>query len=200
LARARRRSNGGCWRGYCGGTRYPDGGGLSAAGRAGREKVRLQAAECFAEGLRRQRWRGDCGSHRIRRMCGVGAGARAGRPPWRPGALAGRCARLSGAQLERPGCAGGRPGRLGLGHRPAVDAGPGHRANRPAVPCPLHAARNVIPAAPPRLHTAGPSAPGRRAGRGGHRRVAGRDGRAHPPNQERRARAQRCLRLAAARS
>src|SRR6266700_1971493 len=31
--------------------RYPDGGGLSAAGRARREKVRLQAAEWFAEGV-----------------------------------------------------------------------------------------------------------------------------------------------------
>ena len=30
--------------------RYPDGGGLTAAGRARREKVRLQAAEWFAEG------------------------------------------------------------------------------------------------------------------------------------------------------
>jgi predicted RNA polymerase sigma factor len=31
--------------------RYPDGGGLSAAGRARREKVRLRAAERFAEGV-----------------------------------------------------------------------------------------------------------------------------------------------------
>jgi hypothetical protein len=31
--------------------RYPDGGGLSAAGRVRREKVRLQAAEWFAEGV-----------------------------------------------------------------------------------------------------------------------------------------------------
>ena len=38
----------GCWRGYCGGMRYPDGGGLYAAGRARREKLRLQAAEWFA--------------------------------------------------------------------------------------------------------------------------------------------------------
>ncbi len=32
--------------------RYPDGGGLSAAGRARREEVRLQAAEWFAEGVK----------------------------------------------------------------------------------------------------------------------------------------------------
>ena len=31
--------------------RYPDGGGLTAAGRVRREKVRLQAAEWFAEGV-----------------------------------------------------------------------------------------------------------------------------------------------------
>ena len=31
--------------------RYPDGGGLTAAGRARREQVRLQAAELFAQGV-----------------------------------------------------------------------------------------------------------------------------------------------------
>ena len=31
--------------------RYPDGGGLSAEGRAGREKVRLQAAQMFEQGM-----------------------------------------------------------------------------------------------------------------------------------------------------
>jgi hypothetical protein len=36
--------------GYCGGGRYPDSGGRSAAGRARHEKVRWQAAEWFAEG------------------------------------------------------------------------------------------------------------------------------------------------------
>ncbi len=35
----------------CTGATRPDGGGLSAAGRARREKVRLQAAEWFAEGV-----------------------------------------------------------------------------------------------------------------------------------------------------
>jgi hypothetical protein len=55
-------------RGYRGGMRYPDGGGgLSAVGRARWEKVRLQAAELFEEGLRRPNWHGGCGSHRTRR-------------------------------------------------------------------------------------------------------------------------------------
>ena len=46
------RGDGGCWWGYCGVMRYPDGGGLSAAGRVRREDVRLQAAEWFAEGMK----------------------------------------------------------------------------------------------------------------------------------------------------
>ena len=41
----------GWWRDYCGITRYPDGGGLSALGRARREALRLQAAAWFAEGI-----------------------------------------------------------------------------------------------------------------------------------------------------
>jgi transposase len=49
--------------------------------------VRLQAADWFAEGLRRRKWHGGFGSHVIRRMCGGGAG--------------GAVCRLSGAQLER---------------------------------------------------------------------------------------------------
>jgi transposase len=32
--------------------RYPDGGGLSAEGRARREKLRLQAAQMFEQGIR----------------------------------------------------------------------------------------------------------------------------------------------------
>jgi transposase len=36
---------------YLGAVRYPDGGGLTAEGRARREAVRLQAAELFAQGV-----------------------------------------------------------------------------------------------------------------------------------------------------
>jgi Winged helix-turn helix len=42
---------------------------------------------------------------------------------------------------ETAGNAGRRPSRLGLGRRPALDAGPGHDADRAAVPRPVHAAR-----------------------------------------------------------
>jgi Homeodomain-like domain len=37
---------------YAGGMRYPDGGGLTAEGRARREKVRLQAAQMFEQGIK----------------------------------------------------------------------------------------------------------------------------------------------------
>jgi len=81
--------------------RYPDGGGLSAAGRVRREEVRLQAAEWFAEGVEppevarrlrvssnsayvwRQRWRAG------------GEAALASRGP------GGAVCRLGGAQLAR---------------------------------------------------------------------------------------------------
>ena len=104
-------------------------------------------------------------------------------------ALAGR--RRGGAGLERrragrraswtrrssPGCAPrwSRPGGLRLGAGPAVDAGPGRRADRAAVPRPLHAARHVVPAAPDRVQPAGPRAPGGRARRGRDRGLAGGD-------------------------
>lgn len=59
--------------------------------------------------------------------------------------------------------------------RPAVDPGPGHGPGRPPVRGLLHAARHVVPAAPPRLLAPGPGPPGRRARRGRGRRVAGGD-------------------------
>src|ERR1035441_2102432 len=64
---------------------------------------------------------------------------------------------------------------MGVERGPAVDVGPGHHADGPAVPCPVHAARDVVPAAPPRVHPAGACAPGRGTGRGEDRRVAGGD-------------------------
>ena len=72
--------------------RYPDGGGLSAAGRARREKVRLQAAEWFAEGVTPPEVARRLRVWVIRRTCGGGAGGLVVRRRWRPGARAGRCA------------------------------------------------------------------------------------------------------------
>ena len=81
--------------------RYPDGGGLTAAGRARREKVRLQAAEWFAEGVTPPEV-----ARRLRVSCNS---AYAWRRRWRDGGTAalassgpgGAACRLSGAQLAR---------------------------------------------------------------------------------------------------
>src|SRR5262249_22654051 len=104
-----RRDRAGC-RGYCGAMRYRDGGGVAAAGRARREKVRLQAAEWFAEGVTPPEV-----ARRLRVSCNS---AYVGRRRWRAG---GRAALASGG----PGGAvcrlsGARPARL----RAALEAGP----------------------------------------------------------------------------
>src|SRR5271166_2562177 len=81
--------------------RYPDGGGLSAAGRVRREKVRLQAAEWFAEGVTppevARRLRVSCNSAYVwrRRWRAGGEAALASGGP------GGAVCRLGGAQLER---------------------------------------------------------------------------------------------------
>jgi transposase len=81
--------------------RYPDGGGLSAAGRARREEVRLQAAELFSQGI--------TPSQVAARLRVSSNSAYVWRRRWRAGgevALAskgpgGAVCRLSGAQLAR---------------------------------------------------------------------------------------------------
>src|SRR5262249_62174297 len=70
---------------------------------------------------------------------------------------------------------GARPRGAWVGPGPAVDPGPGRRRDRAAVPSPVHAARGVVLAAPDRVQPAGAGAPGRRAGRGGDRGLAGAD-------------------------
>ena len=82
--------------------RYPDGGGLSAAGRARREEVRLQAAEWFAEGVtppevaRRLRVSSNSAYAWRRRWRAGGEAALASRGPG--GAVSG------GARRSWPGC------------------------------------------------------------------------------------------------
>ena len=101
--------------------RYADGGGLTAEGRARREHVRLQAARLFEQ---------DMDARRIARILRVSTKSVY---QWRRAA--------GGLGLQGPGgCAckldetswrGCAPRwtdpALRLGHRPAVDAGPGHR-------------------------------------------------------------------------
>ena len=138
--------------------------------------MRLQAAEWFAEGVEppevARRLRVSCNSAYVwrRRWRAGGEAALASGGP------GGAVCRLSGAQLERL--------------RAALEAGPavwGWAEDQrwtlarvttligPAVPCPVHAARDLVPAAPPRVHPAGPGAPGRGARRGRDRGVAGHD-------------------------
>ena len=142
--------------------RYADGGGLTAEGRARREKVRLQAAEMFAQ---------DADPVQIARSLRVSTkSVYQWRRAWRAGgeeALAskgpgGSPCRLDEAQLAAAARrAGGRPGRARLGPGPAVDPGPGRGAGRAAVRGLLHAARDVVPAAPDRLLAPGPASTGR---------------------------------------
>jgi transposase len=81
--------------------RYPDGGGLSAVGRARRERVRLQAAELFAQDVSLVQV-----AHRLRVST---KSAYQWRRRWRSGGAAalaskgagGAVCRLSGAQVER---------------------------------------------------------------------------------------------------
>src|SRR5215831_19794834 len=132
--------------------RYPDGGGLTAAGRARRERVRLQAAQLFEQ---------DVSPVQVARGLRVSTkSAYQWRRRWRAGgeaALAsngagGAVCRLSAGQVARlRGALEGGPAAWGVGPRPAVDAGPGGHADRPAVPRPLHRARHLLPAAPSRL-------------------------------------------------
>ena len=90
--------------------RYPDGGGLTAAGRARREKVRLQAAEWFAEGVEPPEV--------ARRLRVSGNSAYVWRRRWRAGGTAALASRGPGGAVGR--LDGGQLGRL----RAALQAGP----------------------------------------------------------------------------
>ena len=90
--------------------RYPDGGGLTAAGRARREKVRLQAAEWFAEGVAPPEV-----ARRLRVSCNS---AYAWRRRWRDGGTAALASRGPGGAVCR--LDGGQLGLL----RAALEAGP----------------------------------------------------------------------------
>ena len=165
-----------CWRVYAGDMRYPDGGGLSAEGRARREKLRLQAAQMFEQDVEPVQVARCCGSAPSRRTSGGGAGGRAARRRWRPRARAGRGA--GWMRRSWPGCgprwtwarrrtAGGEDQRWTLARVAALIAR-------------LFHVRYTLRGASYLLHRIGfspqvPGAPGRGARRGGDRRLAGRD-------------------------
>ena len=140
--------------------RYADGGGLTARGRAARERVRLQATELFEQQLPT----GEIAA----RLRVSPKSVRAWRRAWTAGgspALASRgpggaVCKLSDAQLDRLADE--------LDRGPAAqewadwtsdqrrDPGPGHGADPPPVRSRLHPARGVLSAAPDRLDPAGP--------------------------------------------
>src|SRR6185437_7966605 len=111
--------------------------------------------------------------------CGMPmAAGLAGRRPGGAGVEGARRERLPAGRGAAGGAArgaGGRPGGARLGPGPAVDPGASRGPGRTAVRRGVHAARDVVPAAPPRLYPAGPGSPGRGAGRGRRRRMAGGD-------------------------
>ena len=140
--------------------RYPDGGGLTAAGRVRRERVRLQAAQMYEQDVSAVQV-----AHRLRVST---KSAYQWRRRWRAG---------GGAALASKG-AGGAVCRLNDGQvarlRAALEGGPAawgwdqdQRWTLARVAAliarlfPLHAARHLVSAAPHRLHAADPRPPGR---------------------------------------
>ncbi len=135
--------------------RYSDSGGLTVEGRARREKVRLQAAQVFAPGIDAEQV-AKC----LRGQYQVGipvaamlaCGRRGGEAALASKGPGGNVCKLDQAQLARLRAAldlGPAGVRLETG--PAVDAGPGHGADRAAFSRALHAARRLVPAAPDRF-------------------------------------------------
>jgi hypothetical protein len=124
---------------------YPDSGGLTAQGRSRREKVRLQAAQMFAQdmGTRADR-RAAAGEHQVGVIVAARLAGRRRRGPCVEGFGEETPANRTGSAGAARGGTGCRPGRLWLGYRSAVDAGPGRHAGHPAVRRLLLAAHDVI--------------------------------------------------------
>src|ERR1700759_1898602 len=153
--------------------RYPDGGGLDAAERARREKVRLEAADLIEAGvgdreiakrfrvsrMSANRWRRNLAAGGREALASKGAGGA-------------RC-KLTPVQLAEleAGLIRCWPGGLRVCGS-ALDAGPDRGPGVAAVRGGVHARRHGRAAAPARLDRPGPGPPGRRAGRGEDCRVA----------------------------
>src|SRR5580704_5513977 len=139
--------------------RYPDGGGLDAAERGRRERVRLAAAEMIEAGA------GDreiAKRFRVSRMS-VNRWRRAladgGREALASKGAGGAKCKLTAAQVAEL--------------EEVLDAGPGRGSGLAAVRGGVHAGRDGRAAAPDRLVGAGPGAARGRAGRGESCQVAG---------------------------
>jgi transposase len=142
--------------------RHPDGGGLTAEGRARREKLRLQAAQMFKQGIAPAQVAGllrvstKSAYQWRRRWRAAGEAALASKGP------GGNACKLGEDQLARL--------------RAALDLGPAAYgwtqdqrwtlarviADQAAVPRVVYAARRLVPAAPDRVQPAGRRPPRRR--------------------------------------
>ena len=158
---------------YAGVMRYPDGGGLTAAERARREKVRLEAAELIEAGASDQeiakRFRvSRMSANRWRRA--LAAGGRAALAS--KGAGGAKC-KFTGAQLgELEAVLDASPAACGYADQCWTLARIAEQVWQ-RVRGGVHAGRDGRAAAPDRLERVGPGPPGRRARRGADRRVAG---------------------------
>ena len=144
--------------------RYPDGGGLDAAERASREKVRLEAADLIEAGASDQeiakrfqvsrmsvnRWRRALAAGGREALASKGAG--------------GAKCKLTPAQVAKlEAVLDAGPAACGYADQ-CWTAGPGRGPGLAAVRGGVHAGRGGRAAAPDRLVRAGPGATGGRAG------------------------------------
>ena len=153
--------------------RYPDGGGLDAAERARREKVRLAAAEMIEAGasdreIARHFRVSRMSVNRWRRALAVG-----GREALASKGAGGMPCKLSPAQVaELEAVLDAGPA---AGYADQCWTRPGSRPGLAAVRGGVHAGGDGRAAAPDRVERAGPGPAGRGAGRGQDRQVAGGD-------------------------
>ncbi|GAA0426281.1 hypothetical protein Acor_54910 [Acrocarpospora corrugata] len=141
---------------YNRGMRYPDGGGLTAEGRAKREQVRFEAAELFAAGLTPPQV-----AHQLRV---TRKSANLWHRAWKNGGKAALASKGPAGIAVPAGRAADRGPGVGAGTRsdrarvagPAMDSGQDQHADRRVDRGLLHAARDLLPAASDRMVATGP--------------------------------------------
>ena len=156
--------------------RYPDGGGLTAAERARRERVRLEAAELIEAGASdrevARRFRvSRMSANRWRRALAAG-----GREALATKGAGGAKCKLTPAQLaELEAALDAGPAAWGWDEDQCWTLARIAELVGPPVPGGVHAGRDGRAAAPDRVERPGPGPAGRRAGRGGDRRLEAGD-------------------------
>jgi hypothetical protein len=153
--------------------RYADGGGLTAAERARRERVRLEAAELIEARatdveVARRLMVSQMSANRWRRALAAGGKEALATK----GAGEAKC-KLTPAQMaELEAALDAGPAAWGWDED---QLSPHHRPGPPPVPRRLHPRGRGPAAAPDRVERPGPGVPGRRAGRGRCHRLEGTD-------------------------